>query len=245
MPRFHSYQFGVFTGTGLKKIADHVKTRGHIWGFDSFKGIPPETEEENDNWRHPKTGKLKAHFLEGGYSAAHALNTTSLRSVLRFVAAHVGHRKDVTLVPGFFNDSLNDGLLRRHALRPALHVDMDADIYLSAIQSLDWMFAHRLIVPSTFLRYDDWPRVNASYGPAKGSNFFGQCRAHYELSVKYDVRWKLVAKNTVQVLSIGTNRCPPEVCDKATSMRSLFHEPPGTQVLFPMWGLPTERAGLY
>ena len=41
------YQFGVFTGTGLKKIADGVRSKSlRIWGFDSFQGIPPETSEE-------------------------------------------------------------------------------------------------------------------------------------------------------------------------------------------------------
>ena len=41
------YQFGVFTGTGLKKIADGVRSKSlRIWGFDSFQGIPRETSEE-------------------------------------------------------------------------------------------------------------------------------------------------------------------------------------------------------
>ena len=41
------YQFGVFTGTGLKKIAKGVRSKQlRIWGFDSFQGIPPETSEE-------------------------------------------------------------------------------------------------------------------------------------------------------------------------------------------------------
>ena len=69
-------------------------------------------------------------------------------------------------------------------------------------QALDWMFAKRLIVPGTFVRYDDWPRFNATHGPYKGTNFFGQARAHYELSEKWDVRWKLVATGAVQVVSI-------------------------------------------
>ena len=38
------YQFGVFTGTGLKKIADGVRSKQlRIWGFDSFHGLPPDT----------------------------------------------------------------------------------------------------------------------------------------------------------------------------------------------------------
>ena len=31
------------------------------------------------------------------------------------------------------------------------------------MQALDWLFAKRLIVPSTIVRYDDWPRSNATH----------------------------------------------------------------------------------
>ena len=40
------YQFGVYTGNGLKKIGHSVRNFGHLWGFDSFQGIPEEPSEE-------------------------------------------------------------------------------------------------------------------------------------------------------------------------------------------------------
>ena len=104
------------------------------------------------------------------------------------------------------------------------------------------MSHHGLIVPGTFLRYDDWPRLNATFGPSKGSNFFGQCRAHYELSVKYDVEWKLVAKNSLQVTSLGGVTCGAR-CDAATPMRKVLVDPGGNYSLLPMWGLPSQREG--
>ena len=58
--------------------------------------------------------------------------------MVRKVAARVGHKDRVSLVPGYFNDSLSDELLRDRGLRPALLVDMDADIYLSAMQVIPW-----------------------------------------------------------------------------------------------------------
>ena len=249
-PERDIYQFGVFTGVGLKKIADSVKNCGHLWGFDSFQGIPEESAGEHESWRG--TG-AHSHFGRGGYSAAHALGTTSLRTAMSKVAGIVGHQERVSLIPGFFNESLNQRLLRTSKLQPALHVDMDADIYLSAAQALDWMFANRLLVPGSFLRYDDWPRFNASFGPAAGTNLFGQARAHYEISVKYDVRWKLVAKGAVQVLSVGGRTCEPEVCDRAKPLRDIFvtnkhsgRDGRGVGIqdpaLLPIWGV--EREGL-
>ena len=164
-----------------------------------------------------------ACYANATVPAAAALGDASVSSVVRKVAARVGHAQRVTLVPGYFNDSLSDELLRDRKLRPALLVDMDADIYLSAIQALDWLFAKRLIVPSTFVRYDDWPRFNATHGRYKGTNFLGQARAHYELSEKWDVRWKLVATGTVQVVSIGADVCPASLCGKAPALREVLH----------------------
>ena len=173
-----------------------------------------------------------------------------MSSVVRKVAARVGHAQRVTLVPGYFNDSLSDELLRDRKLRPALLVDMDADIYLSAIQALDWLFAKRLIVPSTFVRYDDWPRFNATHGRFKGTNFLGQARAHYELSEKWDVRWKLVAPGTVQVVSIGADVCAARLCGKAPALREVLHlgeSHPSNRddgSLLPLWSPAHTRDGL-
>ena len=249
-PEQDIYQFGVFTGVGLKKIADHVPGCGHIRGFDSFQGIPEESTGEHESWRG---SGAHAHFRRGGYSAAHALGTTSLQTVMNKVAQLVGHQERVSLVPGFFNQTLNKRLLRKSKLQPALLVDMDADIYLSAVQPLDWMFANRLLVPGSFVRYDDWPRFNASFGRAAGTNLFGQARAHYEISVKYDVRWKLVAKGAVQVLSVGGRACEPKVCDRAKPLRDIVvkgkhggRDGKGNGIqdpdLLPIWG--AEREGL-
>ena len=68
--------------------------------------------------------------------------------------------------------------------------------------------------------------------------------AHYELSIKYNVRWKLVAQGTLQVVQVGSEVCPPAVCDAAVPWRTIFPEAPGQQTLLPLWGLPSPREGL-
>jgi len=121
--------------------------------------------------------------------------------VLKAVKKVVRWDHNLTLVPGFFNESVNEDLLHKFQLQPALYVDMDADIYLSAIHPLDFMFAHNLIIPSTIVRYDDWPRVWSRHGSSMGTNMYGQAKAHYELTMKYNVRWKLVGdRGSLQVL---------------------------------------------
>ena len=243
------YQFGVFTGGGLKKIAASAGNCRQVFGFDSFEGIPSETHEEFESWHTGK--KYKQHFGEGGYSAAAAFNDTSLRSVLRRVAQFVGHPERVTLIGGYFNETCNARTLRKHRMQPALYVDMDADIYLSAIQALDWMFGSGLIIPGTIVRYDDWPRKNATRGPRKGTNFYGQARAHYELSERWDVKWRLIAKTSVQAITVGQRRCVPPACKLAPSLRELFGDGANSAnnrydpQLLPLWSPQHNRAGLF
>ena len=175
-PRLDIYNFGVYTGTGLHKLSS-VRNFGHLWGFDSFHGLPSQDTNESLAWRS-SSGKDKGAFNKGGYSAADATKVYNLTALMSFVASRVG-RRNMTLVPGYFSDSLTPQLLQRYTFQPALHVDCDVDIYVSTMQSLDWMLANKLLVPSSTVRYDDWPTLNASHGPASGTNFYGMARAHY------------------------------------------------------------------
>lgn len=55
----------------------------------------------------------------------------------------------VKLVPGFFNISLTDELAR-HA-PPALYADINGDLYISAVQVLDWLFKHAIARAGTLI----------------------------------------------------------------------------------------------
>ena len=207
------YQFGVFTGTGWHKIGASIKRFGHLWGFDSFKGIPAEADQlEQMAWRGARNFTNK--FRQGQYSAADAMGVYNQSELIGYVAQRV-NRPNTTFVPGYFSDSLTDALLRGHTFQPALLVDLDVDIHSSTVQAMDWMFANKLIVPSTFVRYDDWPFAIADSGAASGTTFYGQARAHYEMTRKWRVRWRHVAKNALVVLSIGDWHCAPQTCNRA------------------------------
>ena len=122
------YQFGVYTGVGLGKIASFLRGGfGQLWAFDSFQGIPEEPASENEAlW----TGD----FRQGGYSAADALGVYDLESLVANIHQRV-RRPNTTYVPGFFNVSLTDSLIRRAAgegrpFQPALFVDVDVRAHL-------------------------------------------------------------------------------------------------------------------
>ena len=72
------YQFGVYTGTGLAKIAKLVHNFGHLYGFDSFQGLPTETGHDKRVWEELK---MRA-FQKGGFSAADALREYDLEKLM-------------------------------------------------------------------------------------------------------------------------------------------------------------------
>ena len=144
-------QFGVYTGVGPKCICEKLAQAGvrfgRFVGFDSFTGLPPEADKitpeqmEGDHWN------------EGAFSAADALETYDRDRLLERITATIAY-PDTVLVPGMFSESLTDELAA--TMRPAMFVDVDCDLYISARQCLEWMAKHRLWFPGTVVRYDDW-----------------------------------------------------------------------------------------
>ena len=88
-----SYQFGVYTGGTIGSISRKIGNFGHLWGFDSFVGLPEET-----------TGQMLEgkHWRVGGFSAADALGKYDADALLRHITEFIG-RPNTTLIRGYFN----------------------------------------------------------------------------------------------------------------------------------------------
>ena len=54
---------------------------------------------------------------------------------------------------------------------PALYLQIDCDLYVSAYQALDWMLANKLVVAGTIIGYDDWTTGGEG----------GEAQAHHEV----------------------------------------------------------------
>lgn len=78
------------------------------------------------------------------------------------------------LVPGFWEQSLTPELAKR--VKPASYVDIDCDIYSSAVTCLDWLLSNRLVVQGTIIGYHDWK---------SGGKDGGEQRAHREMLAKH------------------------------------------------------------
>ena len=93
-------------------------------------------------------------------------------------------------------------------MKPALYVDIDADLYSSSLQALEWLFRMGLIVPGTVIGYDDW-----TFGGPQGEQ-----RAHREVMKRHGVK-------TINVHCRPVNACfeVVELGAKAMGSVSLSH----------------------
>lgn len=192
------YTFGVYTGASCKfwherLEATEVPFRTQ-WGFDSFEGLPVEAEGcelECKAW------------LPGAFSAADQFDVKTwaqcearlYEHILGAEAASPAARERVQFIKGFFSDSLTPALAEARRMRPALLVDVDVDLYVSALQCLEWMLRNGLIVEGTFVYYDDVGIVKADGG--------GELRAHEEVTAKWRIEWTKFSDDLWRVDRVG------------------------------------------
>jgi O-methyltransferase len=107
----------------------------HLWGFDSFAGLPPVDPVKDEIW---STGQF-------------ACSEAEFQSIL----SRNGVRpEEFTLVPGFYEASLNDAVHARMAGRTAAIVYIDCDLYKSTVPVL--AFLERYLTDGTIVCFDDF-----------------------------------------------------------------------------------------
>jgi hypothetical protein len=182
------YEFGVFSGESvwdIKNIYDHnnIPIR-KFFGFDSFVGLPEETNEPiaQDCWHK---GEFNACEKFSAKNVDECIEKTD--KLVREKANWNG--TDLIWIPGFYEDVLTDDIVEKYDMKPAIFVDMDADIYTSTYIALDFMFRNKLIQRGTFIAYDDWGGT-----PGWQTYADGESRAHNEICNKYRVNIQMVAQ---------------------------------------------------
>jgi len=158
------YCFGVAHGSTVDGLVTGLRHRGmaipHMHLFDSFEGLP----EEDPGIQVP------AVWHRGAFAGT--------REGLEARLKEIGMPEDATtLHEGWFSDTLRPEMVENGTFRPAAYVDIDADLYNSTFQVLDFLFAHRLIRPGTLIGYDDWGDTDLWTA--------GESRAHKEIMEKY------------------------------------------------------------
>lgn len=189
------YEFGVLDGFGLRAwlrampllnvSVDHT----NAFGFDSFQGMP----EEKTDFLRPRH-QHNANWLSGGLSTATYLHMKANESerILEAVQRNIGFDATRThLIRGFFNESLRNGasLAQSLGMRPALLLDIDCDLYSSSKQALQFMLEEGLLVPGTFVYYDDYSLEDWRVSPKKHP-YKEERLAHYEITEEWRLTWR-------------------------------------------------------
>jgi O-methyltransferase len=116
----------------LARIACHSPLSRHVWLLDSFAGMPPAGEKDSP--------------LASDYTGLCCGKIQRVREVLRLVEVP---QETVTIVPGWFEDTLPSLAVQRIAL---LHID--ADWHDSVLLCLEHLFDR--VVPGGFVVFDDY-----------------------------------------------------------------------------------------
>lgn len=129
--------------------------------FDSFQGLP---QEDPSCPPHPLWSPGTFQFSEP------ALRETLAQEEF----------SDYRIFPGFFADVCSGELARREGFGTGSIIDIDCDLYRSAYDALDFVFANGLAAPGTLIVFDDWGDTEPWIG--------GESRAFKEISQRYALR---------------------------------------------------------
>lgn len=174
------YQFGVANGGTLEKLLAIFNRT--TWGFDSFSGLPSE-----------QAGELSVNDWRPGMKRGGTTNTdqTVRTNLARKLNGTVDVNRLLTLISGMYGESLRPGLARERGMRPAVYVDVDADLYKSSHQALAWMYAEQLVVPGTVIGFDDWWALPCAANDTHAERY-GEAKAHAQLAQRYGAYFRCV-----------------------------------------------------
>lgn len=180
-----AYQFGVYNGDSLIDIKNIFRIKKHplrnLFGFDSFVGFPENNECKDGSWA---TGTLSSceHFGSDGVDEC-------VKSIYDKIKPQLNEETKLELIPGFFSDVCNKELVQKYGMGPAGYIDVDCDLYASTVDVLEFVIQNGIMVPGTYLFYDDW---GGTEGWKDGLD--GESRAHKEIMGKYNINALLIGQ---------------------------------------------------
>lgn len=135
-------EFGVGSGNSMISayfISTMYKnlTSMRFIGFDSFQGLP-ETNNKYDRHAGWKTGDI---------------NFSIAAVEKNFKKAKIPLDKYI-LIPGFFEESLNENIVRQHNVKKVAYVHIDCDYYTSTKTALN--FIKPYLIEGAIIGFDDY-----------------------------------------------------------------------------------------
>ena len=126
-------EFGVFEGYSISEMLKFLTANNmsnKVIGFDSFQGLP----------------KDEGVWGKGQFSSTYEITIENIKEVVS--------TKNLTMIKGFFSESLTPELKIQCALDKASLIHVDSDLYESCCQVLG--FCKDLLKSGTFIIFDEW-----------------------------------------------------------------------------------------
>jgi hypothetical protein len=170
-------EFGVFKGRTFLWQLHKIITRfpqSRIVGFDSWQGLPAETDGVWCPERH-KEGEM-------------SVGENHVRQQIQKLT--LGEHEDrYELIPGFFSVSLTENL--RGRLGNVIFVNIDVDLHSSTVEVL--RFLRPILKPGMILYFDDWQDPQDT---ELADNAWGEHLAWYEFVCLYpDFSYRILGVN--------------------------------------------------
>jgi hypothetical protein len=185
LPNGNLIEFGVFSGNCLNRLIKGAENVGKpfekIYGFDSFTGIPKETEGVLHNPEWP----------EGAFNVCKDFNLKTVSEALHFVRKNIERKDGITFIPGYFEHIEPKQWI--NLTNSASYIHIDVDLYRSTIEVLDFILPMQILKISGIIRYDDW--MWCPEGEA------GNSLAHQQMIQKYNVKFNRLSTNVFQLMS--------------------------------------------
>lgn len=174
-------EFGIGRGTSFIDAINTLNSYGlfkekRLFGFDSFKGLPEESPgvPTHSDW------------VPGWYEIDRKLVDGKVQPLL---GAYKIPSDRVVIIEGFFRDTLNRETKTKHNLAKVCYVLVDSDLYISAVQVLD--FIRDLLIPGSIVLFDNWGGALPGYG--------GEMRAFLEFQERNpDLIFEFLARGDVK-----------------------------------------------
>lgn len=132
-------EFGVFNGSSMSNMYVTAKKLGvkmRFFGFDAFKGLPKESEKEDDGvWE------------EGFYAC-------SFEKMKEFLKKKKVNPKNINWIKGWYKDTLNQRVIEKYKINKIGIVFIDCDTHSSSKTVLG--FLGPLIKEPAIMCLDDW-----------------------------------------------------------------------------------------
>jgi hypothetical protein len=171
-------EFGVYNGSTLAIVHDLLTRRGRIstrlFGFDSFKGLPPQARTEDNNIWMPGQFRCPVEFARD------------------FLTGRGVDWDRVFLIKGWFSETCTPRTRAQHRMARAGVIMIDSDLYSSAVEAL--AFCEPLIGRHALIIFDEY------YPGGRDDRFMGEEKAFAEF---LDAHQDITATRLEETYSFG------------------------------------------